>query len=74
MCGFSFGEFPVVVSESGRGRGVTSWMQSQLHGGNPAADETLAELVFEFSRVIDICTRQDEKGPSCFTLAAHLAA
>lgn len=49
-------------------------MQSQLHGGNPAADEMLAELVFEFSRVIDICTRQDKKGPSCFTLVAHLAA
>lgn len=36
-------------------------MQSPLHGGNPAADEMLAELVFEFRRVIDICTRQDRR-------------
>lgn len=36
-------------------------MQSPLHGGNPAADEMLAELVFEFCRVIDICTRQDRR-------------
>lgn len=28
---------------------------------NTAADEMLAELVFEFSHVIDICTRQDRK-------------
>lgn len=65
---------PCCYLRVGKGGGVTSWMQSQLHGGNPAADEMLAELVFEFSRVIDICTRQDKKGPSCFTLAAHLAA
>lgn len=47
--------------EWGRGGGVTPWMQPPLHGGSPAADEMLAELVFEFNRVIDICTRQDRR-------------
>lgn len=36
-------------------------MQRRLHGGNPAVDEMLAELVFEYRRVIDICTRQDRR-------------